>query len=136
MHFEVGASEKAGTLEVSALWLGGRGYVPWRKQHKMRTFRMRATSFRRMMSWMEEMNRSCKPEMCSESASSVINHFFVKSYICSVSRNLCLIFTPKSEISEKSGNIVQVKEVKGHSRNGCWGPSEVNLVNSTGFRTS
>lgn len=28
LDFEVGASEEAGILEVSALWLGGRRYTP------------------------------------------------------------------------------------------------------------
>lgn len=67
------------------------------------------------------MSRSCKPGMWCKSASSAINHLFVKSCISSVSRNLCLIFMPNNEIPEKNRNIVQIKKVKDHGENGCCG---------------
>lgn len=62
--------------------------------HKTRAFRMRT------MSCMEELSRS------PESASSGINHSFVKSCISSVSRNLCVILTPKSEIRRGIGILL------------------------------
>lgn len=86
------------------------------------------------MSSKEERNRNCEPRVCFESDSSMMNHLSVKSYISSVSKNLCLSFTPQSQSPEEN---MGVKEHGGMAVVGLsevtW---EVNLINLTGFRIS
>lgn len=132
LDLEVGASEEVGVLEVSALRLGGRSYVPWRKQSR-RAFRAWPSLLRRTVSSKEERNRKCEHRVCLESASSMMNHLSVESCISAVSENLCLSFMPQSESPENMG-------VKDHGGRAVVGLSEVtwevNLVNLTGFRIS
>lgn len=137
LDFEVGASEEAGVLEVSALRLGGRSCVPWRKQSR-KTFRVWPSLLRRTMSSKKERNRNCEHRVCFESASSMMNHLSVKSCISSVTKNLCLSFTPQSESPEENTNALQRERNKDHGRRAVVGLSEatweVSLVNLTGFR--
>lgn len=133
LDFEVGASEEVGVLEVSALRLGGRSYVPWGKQSR-RAFRVWPSLLRRTMSLKEEKNRNCEHRVRFESVSSMMNHLSVKSCISAVSENLCLSFMPQRESPEENMGV------KDHGGRAVVGPSEVtwevNLVNLTGFRIS